>query len=281
MESLLNIDRRIIFISVLVAVIASLLIKFELPIPATEPVKDIFDKINSLNQDDLVLIAFDYDPSAKEELQPMAIALLHHCFSRDIKVLGMTLWPGGTGLAEGAIVSVAKEYNKKSGEDYVYLGYKPGTASLIINMGEDLYKAFPKDYYGNDTTTLPCLKKVYSLREIDYVIDLAAGATIETWIAYGKEKYRFELGAGCTAVIGPDMYPFLQSGQLNGLMGGLKGAAEYETLVQRKAQAVWGMQPQSVLHSLVIIFVIFSNILYLLHGKKFEAKRFGSESSVE
>ena len=43
------------------------------------------------------------------------------------------------------------------------------------------------------------------MREINYLFDLAAGTTIETWIAFGKEKYKFELGAGCTAVMGPDI----------------------------------------------------------------------------
>ena len=83
-------------------------------------------------------------------------------------------------------------------------------------MGENLYSAFPKDFYGNDTATLPVLQGVDSLREIDFLFDLAAGTTIETWIVFGKEKYKFELGAGCTAVMGPDMYPFLQSKQLIG-----------------------------------------------------------------
>lgn len=266
MEKLLRIDRRIIFVFVAVAVIVSLLLEFRLPVPATPPVENIFSKIESLPQGAHLLLAFDYDPSSKEELQPMAIALLHHCYQKNLRVIGMTLWPGGTGLAEQAVTQVASQYGKKNGEDYVFLGYKPGVASLIINMGEDLYTAFPKDFYGNDTSTLPALKGVESLKDIDYVIDLAAGATIETWIAFGKEKYRFEMGAGCTAVIGPDLYPFLDSRQINGLMAGLKGAAEYESLVGREAQATEGMRPQSVTHVLVIVFILFSNAVFILSG---------------
>jgi hypothetical protein len=59
------------------------------------------------------------------------------------------------------------------------------------------------------------------------------------------------------------MYPFLQSKQLNGLLGGLKGAAEYEALVMKKAHAVSGMRPQSVVHVIIILFVIFGNVIYL------------------
>ena len=266
MERFLNIDRRIIFAAVALAVIGSLLVDFSLPVPATPPVQKIFDKIESLPPGAHFLLSFDYDPSSKEELQPMALALLHHCFRRGVKVIGMTHNPGGTGLAEQALNSTASIYQRKYKEDYVFLGYKPGGASLIINMGEDLHTAFLKDFYGNDTTTLPALQGVESLRDIDYLVDLAAGVTIETWIAFGKEKYQFEMGAGCTAVIGPEMYPFLDSRQINGLMAGLKGAAEYEVLVERKAQAFEGMRPQSVTHCLVILFVLFGNVAFFVSG---------------
>lgn len=179
MERFLRIDRRIIFASITVAVIVSLILQFELPIPASEPVQEIYEEIESLPKGSRVMIAFDYDPASKEELQPMAVAFLHHCFSRDLKVIGMTHYPGAPGLAEQAMTSVANQYQKKYGEDYVFLGYKPGSASLIINMGENLYSAFPKDFYGNDTTTLPALQDVDSLREINFLFDLAAGTTIE------------------------------------------------------------------------------------------------------
>jgi hypothetical protein len=270
-EKLLRIDRRIIFAVIAVAVIVSLLLSFELPVPESKSARGVYDKIESLPSGSHVMIAFNYDPSSMEELQPMAIAFLHHCFNRDLKVIAMTLYPGAPGLVEQALNMVASQYQKQNGEDYVFLGYKPGGASLIINMGENLYSAFPKDFYGNDTMSLPVLRGVDSLRKIDYLFDLAAGTTIETWIVYGKEKYRFELGAGCTAVMGPDMYPFLQSKQLTGLLSGLKGAAEYETLVNKKASAVNGMRSQSVVHALIVLFVISGNIMYFASRRTYHA----------
>ncbi len=268
MDRLLGIDRRIIFIFVAAAITIPLIIRFELPVPATKDVKGIYDKINSLPDDSHILISFDYDPASKEELQPMAIALLHHCFRKNVKVIGMTLNPGGSGLADKAITEAGEEYNKKYKEDYVFLGYKTGVELVMINMGENIYSAFPNDFNGNPTADLPVLKGVQSLHDFDYVIDLASGSSIEAWIAFAKEKYKFDLGAGCTAVISPDMYPFLQSDQLNGLMSGLKGAAEYETLINRKSSAVAGMSPQSAVHVLVVLFILFGNTLYFLSGRK-------------
>jgi hypothetical protein len=267
MEKLLGIDRRIIFAIVAVAAITPMLLRFEIPIPITSIVKKVYNDIESLPEGSHILIAFDYDPASKEELYPMAVALLHHCYKKNLYVIGMTLNVTGKDLAEQAMSSTAARYGKKSGEDYVFLGFKAGFYSVIAGMGQNIYSTFPKDAYGNNTRDLPALAGVETLRDFDYVIDLAAGSTTETWIVYGKEKYKFDLAAGCTAVIGPDMYPFYQSGQLNGFLSGLKDAAEYETLVGEKAQAVRGMPSQSITHLVVIFFVLFGNAIYFLTGK--------------
>ncbi|GJQ58616.1 MAG: hypothetical protein SCALA701_14170 [Candidatus Scalindua sp.] len=267
-ERLINIDRRFIFLLVAMAVTIPLLAKFNLPVRATKDVESIYYKIDSLPKNSHILIAFDYDPASKEELQPMADALLHHCYRKDIKVVGMTLNPGGTGLAVSAIESIGKEYGKTKGTDFVFLGYKTGVELVMINMGENIFSAFPEDFHGNATIDLPVLNGIDSLEDFDYVVDLASGSSIEAWIAFGKEKYGFDLGAGCTAVIGPDMYPFLQSKQLNGLMSGLRGAAEYEILIDRESTAVAGMSPQSVVHVLVVLFVLFGNTMYFMSKRK-------------
>ena len=98
-------------------------------------------------------------------------------------------------------------------------------------------------------------------------MDLAAGNTPEMWVLFGQEKYKFPLAAGCTAVMAPDLFPFLQSKQLTGLIGGLAGAAEYETLVDHPGSATIGMRPQSVTHLLLILFILLGNLMYFLNRR--------------
>ena len=77
-------------------------------------------------------------------------------------------------------------------------------------MGQDFRAAFPTDYSGTKMADIPLLAKVRSLRDIPYVISLSVGFPgIETWYVYGKEKYGFELGGGCTAVSAPRFYPVI------------------------------------------------------------------------
>jgi len=262
---LLRLDRRVIFVLITLATLLPLLHPIGLPIRVSPEVKQVHDYIETLPAGSVFLLSLDFDPASKPELYPMAVALLNHAFKRDLRVIGMTLWVTGTGMAEKVVSGVAKEHGKGRGIDYAFLGYSPGGANVIINMGQDLTAAFPIDYYGERTAELPALRGVRSLRQVNYVVSLAAGTPgVESWYVYGKEKYGFELGGGVTAVIAPGLYPFLDTGQINGLIGGLRGAAEYETLIGMKGKAVAGMDAQSATHFIIIGLILLCNLMYLL-----------------
>jgi hypothetical protein len=266
---LLRLDRRIIFLLIGAATLLPLLYPVGLPIRVSPEVRKVYDHLESLPAGSVFLLSLDFEPGGKPELYPMAIALLRHAFQRNLKVIGMTLWPAGTGLAESALAQIAQEYNKDKGKDYVFLGYAPGDASAVISMGQDFHAAFPLDYYGVKTEELPLLKNIRTLRDIPYVISLSVGFPgLDTWYVYGKEKYGFELGGGCTAVSAPRFYPLLDTGQINGLLGGLRGAAEYEILLGREGKALAGMDAQSVTHFVIIFLIIVCNGVYFFAGQR-------------
>ncbi|MDA2910701.1 hypothetical protein MYX04_07210 [Nitrospiraceae bacterium AH_259_D15_M11_P09] len=264
-EKMLRIDRRIIFLVIGLCTLVPLLYPVGLPIKGTPEVRAVYDYIESLPDGSVFLLSMDFDPASKPELEPQAIALLRHAFRRNLRVIAMTLWLPGTGLAEQTVNRVSQELGKVNGEDYVFLGYSPGVGALIIGMGQDLYKAFPSDYYGNPTKELAVLKDVPNIRHVNYAVSLAAGTPgVETWYLFGKDKYQFELGGGCTGVIAPGLYPLLRSGQINGLIGGMRGAAEYESLIGQSGSAVAGMDAQSATHFAIIVLVILCNTFYFM-----------------
>lgn len=267
-ERMLKIDRRIIFLVIGICTLLPLLYPVGLAIKVSPEVHGVYDYVEALPEGSVFLLSLDFDPASKPELYPQAVALLRHAFRKNIRVIGMTLWLPGTGMANEVITRVADEMGKTSGKDYVFLGWSPGGSSVIINMGQDLYKAFPTDYNNQPTKDLAVLKDVRTLRDVNYVVSLAAGTTgIETWYVFGKDKYKFELGGGCTGVIAPGLYPLLRSGQINGLIGGLRGAAEYEVLIGQKGRAVAGMDAQSATHLAIIVLVILCNTFYLMLRK--------------
>jgi hypothetical protein len=57
-----------------------------------------------------------------------------------------------------------------------------------------------------------------------------------------------------------DYYPYLSSRQLLGLIGGMKGAAEYEKRMDLFGDARRGMDAQSMVHVIVALLVILGNV---------------------
>jgi hypothetical protein len=216
----------------------------------------------------------DYDPGSMPELQPMAESFFRYCFNRDLKVIIMGLWPNGPIQANVALEVVLKEpeimkKNPKYGTDYVNLGYTAGNEVVIERMGGDIPATFPKDYSGNKTEDLPLMKGVKNFNNIDFVYNLSAGypGTVE-WVLFAVDPYKVKLGAGNTAVQAPQVYPYLNSGQLVGLLGGMKGGAEFEIATGYPAKAVRYMFSQSVAHAVICFFILLGNFAYFATRKK-------------
>jgi hypothetical protein len=56
----------------------------------------------------------------------------------------------------------------------------------------------------------------------------------------------------------------MNSGQMIGLMSGLRGAAEYEMLLQQPSKGVAAMDALSASHLVMILFIIIGNIGYFV-----------------
>jgi hypothetical protein len=137
-ERMLAIDRRIIFVVIGLCTLLPLLYPVGLPIKISPEVKGIYDYIEALPEGSVFLLSLDFDPASKPELYPQAIAILRHAFKKNLRVVTMTLWVTGTGMADQVVTQIAGEAGKTSGKDYVFLGWSPGGSAVIINLGQDL-----------------------------------------------------------------------------------------------------------------------------------------------
>jgi len=108
------------------------------------------------------------------------------------------------------------------------------------------------------------------LADFDFIFNLSAGypGTVE-WVQFAVDRFHVACGAGNTAVQAPQIYPYLDTGQLSGLMGGMKGGAEFEKMVDFKAKATMSMVSQTAAHIFVILFIVIGNVAFFLtKGKK-------------
>lgn len=277
LERLAKIDRRIIYLVLGLAILFPLVISWGIPVNVMDRSQDLFTFVADSTKGKTVMVSFDYDPQVMAEVHPMAYALVHHLFYLRRKVIGLCLNVQGTGMAVDIFDRVAEEFNQQAkshedsiiyGRDYVFLGWKSGYVAVILGMGEGIKDVYPKDYYGNSTNDLALMKEIKNYRQVGLLISLSGAAFPDTWVAYAGSRYGLRVGAGVTAVMGASYYPYLQTRQLVGMLAGLKGAAEYETLLDRhqiptgEKIAAPGMDAQNMAHMVIIIFIIIGNIGY-------------------
>lgn len=278
-EKIMKIDRRWIFLMIALAVLIPFLKPLRLPLTITKPARDVFEAVEAIPPEGPpLLISTDYAPSTAPELDPMLYAMLRHCLATKRRVMLLALYPQGAGMAQAGLDFVLPEFPEaKSGEDYVFLGYQPGVQAVVMSIGEDIEMAFPTDAYGVPIDSLPMMKNIRNYDDIALVVDLAGSSIPITWVIYAVARYNQDLGVGVTAVSAAQYYPYLNSGQFVGMMGGLKGAAEYEKLIVKHGYsderqiATIGMDAQSISHLVILALIIIGNIAFFAsksHKKK-------------
>jgi len=284
-DGLLRLDRRWIYLLIAVGVFVSLLGPFRVDVSITSPVTRYFRAINDLPPGSTILVSMDLDPSTLPELEPILVATVRHALGRGVNVLAMTLMVEGTSIGERIMLEAAGELNDLyarrgedervvMGEDWVYLGFRAGYGAVILQLGDEIRRAYPTDFYGVPLDDYPLMRGIHSFDDLELVSAVSGTSLPVEWVSYAQAPFGIPVIVGCTAVSAPEFYAYLQTGQMEGILGGLKGAAEYEKLISRPAAATRGMVAQTAVHFLIVALIFLGNLAHFL-------VRFGKRRSPE
>lgn len=293
-DFLVKLDRRWIFLLMFVSVAGPILGGWQFPEEATGLAKNVYNAVEDVKDVDdggKVLLAFDFDPASEGELGPMATAFVRHCCEiwkeqkaagkPTVKLYFLALWPVGPQMIDDTIERVIKaDFPEMAyGEDYVNLGFKPGYEGVIKVIVTDLRALYTTDSRGTNVDQIPMCRGVENVQAMDLIINVSAGYPgTKEWVQYAATPYpdQIKIVAGCTGVQAPQLYPYIPD-QLPGLLGAIKGAAEYEDLVMQnyvrdkglepEAKYLEGkrrMGPQLVAHVLMILLIVVGNIIYFM-----------------
>ncbi len=267
-DKIQQLDRRWVYLLVSLAVIIPFIIPVKFPVSIEPEARLFYEAVDALPDSSTVMLVFDYYPSTMAETEPMAVAAARHFFSKDCRVITLSNIPlGGPSMAEAVTRRIAEEYDKVYGVDYVNLGYKYGYVSVLKGMGMSIEDIFPTDNSGTPLSELPIMDSVENYEDIAFIFEVADNATADYWISIVNAGYGVPMGVGATAVMAPKFYAFVGSGQIVGLLGGMKGAAEYELLINKPDDAFRGMDVQSLVHLLIITLVVMGNVGYFVNRR--------------
>jgi len=261
LEGLARLDRRWIFTVTGLLVLIPLLWPLNLPLTPSPPVRAYYDAVAAVPDGSHVLVSCDFDPAARPELEPMTRTTLRQLFAKRCKVVVVVLYPGGARLVDQIVREVATERGALYGTDLVNLGFKAGNEAVMVLMGQSIPNTFPRDQNGLDVGTLPIMRGVRNYSSFPLLVSISTGYPgTKEYVQQVQGRFHIPIAAGVTAVAAPTMYPYLQSGQLLGLLGGMAGAAEYERLMHESGPASRGMDAQSLAHVFVALCIVLGNV---------------------
>lgn len=203
------------------------------PLPGGVPNETItaVQAVEAIPADAPVLAVFDYEPSTVGEMEATGASLMDHLLLlKHPRLALLSTSPTGAALAERFMSTTLAERAYQRGAQYVDLGYLPGGLAGVYDFAQNPTVVMPLGADGSAVWTSALLQGVTRLSDFAAVIVLTDNAESgRMWIEQaGPARGNASLVIVSSAQAGPMLLPYVNSGQINGLVAGINGAVGAE-----------------------------------------------------
>jgi len=260
-------DSRWIYVAVFLTIGIPILAPIGLPVLITPTTRGMFDAIQNLPSGSIMYLGIDFLAVSQPELLPMSTAVYKQAISRPISIVMACFSTTDCPLFTQRIIQQIGYGSKKYGEDIVFLGYFPGLETPIAAFAKDVRSVVSVDAFGTPISQLALMNRVKSAADFNLWVVMTSGDYVP-YLRQVQSPYHIKMAFGTSSPEYPTGLVYYQSGQIVGLLNGLRGAAEYELLIHSPGSAAGGMDAQSVTQLFIIVAVIGANALYFSRRKK-------------
>lgn len=227
---------------------------------------DSIQTITNTTASSRILVGMDYEPALSGELGTISTSVLQDLMAGNSSLAFVSLSPTGPALAEDLVRRANQAVpDYLPAEKVVNLGYLPGGASALAGLAASPVDAAPYTTNGAAAWDSGPLLGVTSIRDFDAVLLLTDNSeSARNWIEQIQTTAKdtpFLVVSSAQAV--PALQPYVHSGQITGLLGGLSGAASYQQLTQDTSgslSAYWDAYQVGML--LIAIFIILGAVVF-------------------
>ncbi len=203
------------------------------PLPSEVPNETVLAMraVEAIPADAPVLVAFDYEPSTVGEMEATGASLMDHLLLLKHPHLALlSTSPTGAALAERFMSTTLAARAYQRGVQYVDLGYLPGGLAGVYDFAQNPTAVMPLGAGSESVWQSTALKGVAHLTDFAAVIVLTDNVDSgRLWIEQtASARGSVPMVMVSSAQAGPILLPYVESGQLSGLVSGLNGAAGAE-----------------------------------------------------
>jgi len=296
-----SLDRRWIYLALAATLIVSLLLgKPEIPVvlPSAQQLYDAVEQAKAgPNDAKIITIGTTFAGSTMGENGNQLRAVIRHLMLRHKRFGIIAIGePQGATLGRQIVNDLADHYGYRYGTDWIDFGYKLSTLAFFKSLPNDIPGTLKSDVDGKPLAGFPIMRGIKTVNQnLAMHIEVTASASVFDWIQFVQSatQPRLQIGYCPTGVMATEAYAYLDSGQLVGMLPGLKGAADYERLVDEleareiadglitspiyspkgaganlSQSARQLMFTQGAAHMVVILFILLGNIGLLLARRR-------------
>ncbi len=263
-----EIDRRVIYAVLVGCILVPLFLpQFQLPIVPAKQAVDFYQTLETTARTEpnkLVLVDSNWASSTRGESGWQARAVLTHLMQRHLHFALLAFEPQNPVLTQQLMDTLAPRYGYVYGRDYVNWGYRPAGAmpQTLKALVNDIPGTIKTDWHGKPLAQFPIMQGVHDIKDISVIVDITPIKSAEYFLGLvqGVNKTPYLLAS--TAVMAPTYYPYLDSGQITGMLTGVKGAGDYEKLTGVHAFGTRAAGALSLVYVLLIVLILIGNIGY-------------------
>ena len=131
-------------------------------------------------------------------------------------------------------------------------------------MASSIPDTLATDEHGNNIRSFPIMKNVNNYSDISLLVEITPTASLDKWLQFLQGNKKIPIVVASTAVQSPEMFPYLDSHQIQGLLVGVKGAGDYEKLMGVKSGGTSVSTSLSLVYALIILLIVIGNVGYFV-----------------
>ena len=274
-DKLVNIDQRIIYALLFIALAFPILNPVILPMAIQSYSQQAFDFSDNIPEGSLVIFEGGLGAATYPQGGPGMVVQIYHMLTKGVKIAFFSIgteqnvWTATA--IETALAKLPAGTPAENGVNWVHLGYVAGGEAGTGALWNDIRGTIEADYFDTPIDDIPMLEGIN---------DASAFAAVLWWggsegsMPYGIRQISVPFDIPITGMATtnevPNFSPYISAGQLQGIFGGVRGSAEYEFLLKLPGPALGQAMATNFGGLLWMIMVLLGNVLYFIKRSRGE-----------
>ncbi len=199
-------------------------------------VVEAYNAIDTLPADSIVLVNWAYDPTTAGEMDLASLPVIEHLLEKNARLLGVSQLAGGPATARRLIALARSSASQAAlarqlGESLVEGGYLPGGVGSLALLGQAPTQAIPVDMQGRSVGGRAALDTLERSAPALLLILAARSEEVQRWLEQIQPLNAAPVVVVSSAAVDPVIRPYVDSGQIVGLVSGYAGGIAYRELL--------------------------------------------------